>query len=141
MSRARSALWGPWGSNPPGLPDSLETFVALKSKWLVSIQAMLMRCQSLGLVLEDHATRMWRSLSRRGFRKREPLDDELESEMPRLLPKAITMLAERNQAAPADLVRGIEMSPMDIAQLAMLPVETFQEPRDPKIIPFPLDNA
>lgn len=115
----------------------LEGFVPLKRKWLVAIQAMLVRCMDIGLISEDHSNRLWRSLSRRGWRIHEPLDDELIPERPKLLPKAIELLKERNGLALVDFVRNVGLAAFDVAQLTMLPVSTFEEPSSPDILLFP----
>lgn len=118
------------------LIPSLETFLALKEKWLVSVSAMLKRCEDIDLVSEDHAVRLWRSLGRRGWRTREPLDDRLSPEMPKLLPKAVQALAEGNDQTPLELLKSISLSAHDAADITMLPVEVFMEPEESNLVPF-----
>ena len=71
---------------------SLEEFRVAKSKWKVSIQAQLERSFKLALISESSRTRMWQKINRNGWKKREPLDDELPMEAPVLIKKAFEMV-------------------------------------------------
>ena len=113
---------------------SLDALLEIKSKWKVSVQAILMRCKALDLLFEDNLARLWRNLSRRRWRTREPLDDVIEHESPRLISKAVELLAEADPLAPVQLVDQLGMSPTDAAHLAMVPSEIFEKPKDPKVI-------
>ena len=113
---------------------SLDALLDIKSKWKVSVQAMLMRCAVLNLLLEDQKARLWRNLSRRRWKTREPLDDEIEQEVPRLLPKAVSLMKEVNPFAAIDLVTQLGMSPYDAAQLSMVPESVFEDPSDSEIV-------
>ena len=116
-----------------GMP-SLNSLLEIKLKWKVSVQAMLMRCKALGILMEGQDAPLWRSLSRRRWKTIEPLDDVIEHEHPRLLPKAIKLLAEVNPLAPLDLVSQIGMSSTDVAQLAMVPASMFENPAESNVI-------
>ena len=112
---------------------SLDSLLGIKSKWKVSVQAMLMRCRSLDLLLEDHTARLWRNLSRRHWRTKEPLDDEIEHELPQLLPKAISLLKSVNPIAAQDMAGQLGMSSMDAAELAMVDISEFESSGHPKV--------
>ena len=113
---------------------SLDSLLGIKTKWRVSVQAMLMRCITLDLLSEDHKARLWRNLSRRRWRTTEPLDDVVQHEMPRLLTKAIELLADSNPLGPVELVDRLGMSSIDAAQLTMVSKSMFEAPEDSKII-------
>lgn len=123
------------------LIPSLETFLALKEKWLVSMSAMLVRCEDVGLVSDEHSVRLWRNLGRRGWRTQEPLDDKLRAEEPRLLPKAVQALAERNPQAPLELLKSVSLSAHDAAEITMLSAEMFSEPQEANVLQFRLKNC
>lgn len=55
-------------------PDS---YLVLKEKWLVSIQAIAFRANKLGLLEYDKYRRFNMAINRKGYKKREPLDDKL----------------------------------------------------------------
>src|SRR5262249_5990128 len=61
---------------------SLDALRALKSKWKVAIAAMIHRLSDLGVLTEEQEKRFWINYARRGWRGREPLDDQLPCEMP-----------------------------------------------------------
>ena len=112
---------------------SLDSLLGVKSKWKVSVQAMLMRCSALGLILEEDTGRLWRNLSRRRWRTREPLDDEIEHEHPQLLPKAVSLLRSNNPTAAEDMAVQLGMSARDAAELAMVDISEFESSGDPKV--------
>ncbi|MBI5948518.1 MAG: ImmA/IrrE family metallo-endopeptidase [Chloroflexi bacterium] len=117
-----------------GFP-SLNRFLALKPRWRTSIASMITRTDGLGLITDEHAKRLWQSLSRRHWRTWEPLDDSMAPEQPRLLPRAFAVLREMDQFAPARLVDEAELNPEEIATLAMLPHDFF-DAGAVNIIPF-----
>src|SRR6185437_9053940 len=72
----------------------LDAFVMLKKRWNVSIQAMVYRCKQLELFDEDQVTNLYKQISARRWRTREPLDDPavVPLEQPRLLKRALEMV-------------------------------------------------
>ena len=65
---------------------TLSSFRILKKRWLVSMQAIIRRCQHLGALDYDQAKSLFIQIAANGWRTKEPLDDVIEHEMP-LLPK------------------------------------------------------
>jgi len=61
---------------------TLIDLAALKARWGVSIQALIMRGSSLGLIDEARKTSLYKQLSARGWRTSEPV--EVHREEPRL---------------------------------------------------------
>src|SRR5439155_14410703 len=61
---------------------TLEALRSLKPKWKVAIGALLKRAEHLGFISERQLQRTWIAYSRRGWRSREPLDDEIEEAPP-----------------------------------------------------------
>lgn len=93
----------------------------LKEKWGVSMSAALMRCQDLELLPENEITRLWVALNRSGWRKREPLDDELEPEQPRVVRDSVELLVEERVRTRAELRDALPFNPRDFEALAGLP--------------------
>lgn len=83
---------------------SIDALIPIKSQWQVSIGAMISRAAQLNLVSSDEERRMWINLSRRNWRKREPLDDELVPEQPRFLKRALDLVLSSKIVAPGELV-------------------------------------
>jgi Zn-dependent peptidase ImmA (M78 family)/DNA-binding XRE family transcriptional regulator len=75
---------------------NLEMLVPLKSKWRVSIAAMVKRLRQLRLISHEREQQLFINISRRHWRTNEPLDDELEIERPRVLQKVFDILRNKN---------------------------------------------
>lgn len=73
---------------------TLDTFIALKKRWKVSIGAMIFRAKQLGIVTDDYATRLWKNYSGRGWRRGEPMDSDTPFEETRLLKRAVSMIVD-----------------------------------------------
>jgi Zn-dependent peptidase ImmA (M78 family)/transcriptional regulator with XRE-family HTH domain len=99
---------------------TLDAFLALKPHWKISIAAMVMRCEQLGILSEEQATRTWINLSRRGWNKEEPLDDRLLPERPRLLRRSIELLVKEGIKTSEQIVSDLAMNASDIESLACL---------------------
>lgn len=82
------------GFAPEAVRVDLDYLLTLKRRWKVSMQAMMMRLDSLGVITKDQLGRFYQNLSRRRWRKEEPLDDELPSEIPVLFERASKFLAK-----------------------------------------------
>lgn len=66
-------------------PVTLDTFVNLKLRWGVSIQAMIVRAHSLGLITPRKYKSLMQRLSARGWRLNEPLSSQVPMERPRVV--------------------------------------------------------
>lgn len=71
---------------------TLQNLIPVKSRWRVSIAAIIMRLYSLGLIDDDRKTSLMKQLSFQGWRTREPLDAEYKPEQPTYLAKAWDMI-------------------------------------------------
>lgn len=91
----------------PGKADWPE-FVALKREWGVSIAALLFRAKTLGVMADSDYLSAVKTMSARGWRKKEPERLGLP-ESPQLLHKAVAMLKDQ----------GVTVE--DLAALAALP--------------------
>jgi Zn-dependent peptidase ImmA (M78 family)/DNA-binding XRE family transcriptional regulator len=67
----------------------------LKRVWGVSIQALTDRAHRLGLMPSQRRTVLYKQMSARGWRKREPGSDELPPDLPQLAKKIGLALTER----------------------------------------------
>ncbi|MGH9691609.1 MAG: ImmA/IrrE family metallo-endopeptidase, partial [Candidatus Acidiferrales bacterium] len=73
-------------------PVSLDTFISLKQRWGVSIQALVMRARELELVNQRKYTYLFQQLSARGWRTREPRMFDVPIEKPRALRQIAEMV-------------------------------------------------
>ena len=104
---------------------SLDSLRALKDKWLVSIGAMLHRANALNLTSEKQATGLWVNYARRGWRTREPMDDELQPESPRLLRRAFELIVDKGICDPQRIVSDLCLASLDIRELSCMEEGAF----------------
>ncbi|MDZ4849697.1 MAG: XRE family transcriptional regulator [Pirellulaceae bacterium] len=121
---------------------SLDAFLALKGRWKTSVSLMLKRCEDLGAVNEDVATRLWMNLARRGWRKREPLDDSLPVEQPKFLPRSFELLLSTGPEARDHILarlpwRSDEIEALVGMESGLLGVTDKEQQLTPKIFRFP----
>jgi Zn-dependent peptidase ImmA (M78 family) len=74
---------------------SLGRLHDLKLEWMVSFAALIERASDLGLMPPARRTSMYKLLSKRGWRKREPLSELLPREEPSILHAGVDALINR----------------------------------------------
>jgi Zn-dependent peptidase ImmA (M78 family)/DNA-binding XRE family transcriptional regulator len=104
---------------------SLDSFLRLKSKWVFSVGMMLKRCENLEIGSERTLQKLWRSVSSRGWRLDEPLDDEIPHEHPGLLGDSIKFLIEKRTLSGEQLLESCALSAKDVEDLAGLEAGTL----------------
>jgi len=92
---------------------------------------MITRAQSIDFISQEEAKKMHISLTRRGWRQREPLDDDLEPEQPRVLRRSFDLLVEAGVTTPAEIQHALCLQPADIIQLANLDRDYFDDALPP----------
>jgi Zn-dependent peptidase ImmA (M78 family) len=125
---------------------SLEALLHVKSRWRVSVQTMLRRARTLELVSQDKYERAFRDLSRRGYRKREPLDDVQPVEVPQVLARSIQMMLDERVTTRDALMHQLPYSHDDVEVLACLPrgfleASTWGELAELKLRATPVESA
>lgn len=99
----------------------LEVLRTIKPKWKVSIAAMIMRGRDIFPITEQTEKRLWINLSRRGWRREEPFDQEIQAEEPRLLRRAVELVLGSGRQTAEDLIANLHLAPSDIEGLVGLP--------------------
>jgi Zn-dependent peptidase ImmA (M78 family)/transcriptional regulator with XRE-family HTH domain len=94
---------------------TLSHFQPLKGQWMVSIQAMIMRAEHLGLITEYHKQSLFRQMSGKNIRRREPLDDIIPQEQPLMGARAWRMIRERNAVAASRILGDLNLHPSLVA--------------------------
>lgn len=100
---------------------SLDSLKLMKPKWKVSIAMMIKRATELEFITAEQARRLWINYGRRGWKTREPLDDEIEIEQPSLSRLAFEIIAKNNPQASMDILGSLPYAASDIEALACLP--------------------
>lgn len=73
-------------------PDS---YIDIKQKWEVSLQAIAMRVHKLGLMEYQQYRYFFMSVNKRGYKKQEPLDDKIPIRRPMKLKSILQLLFEK----------------------------------------------
>lgn len=105
---------------------SIQSFINLKQKWKVSIGAMIYRCKDLNLLSENQISYLWRQLSSKGYKKREPLDDILKPEDPFILKSAIEILNSENILSPIELNNILNLPVNEISAICSIDEQNFK---------------
>jgi Zn-dependent peptidase ImmA (M78 family)/DNA-binding XRE family transcriptional regulator len=100
--------------------SNLDTLLNLKSKWKCSVAMMIKRAGDLNFISPEQEKSLWISLSRRGWKTKEPLDDEIKIEQPQLIKRAFEMLINEKVKTKQEILSQIPLSPIDIEKLAGL---------------------
>lgn len=101
----------------------LDYFVDLKRRWGVSVQGMVYRCKNLEVIDDSQFTNLYKQISFRKWRKKEPLDDPnvMRIESPKLLAKAISLLIESGRKDASDICNELALRPSLIEAFYNLP--------------------
>ena len=105
---------------------TLDSLVAMKGRWRVSIAAMIMRAAQLKLISESQEKKLWMNLGRRKWRTREPLDDTIEQEQPRFLKKCFDLLINKGVISACEVPYQLGLSASDIEQMTGIEAGTFE---------------
>lgn len=117
----------------------LDAFVELKARWKVALQAMVYRCKDLGIFDEYQITNLYKQISARKWRTKEPLDDwnVLPLEQPRLLRNAMALVFEAGRRTPADICADLALAPHVIETLCNLDAGLLESaPGSSEPVPF-----
>jgi len=126
---------------------TLDAMLSLKHKWRVAISAMIQRAWQLDLINDTERQRLFIGMSRRKWRRREPLDGDLAVEQPRVLPRSVEKLVEAGIFSRYDFPNELGLSDKDVEQTLCLSPGFFDshnqdnDPTEPQIVRFPRRRA
>lgn len=106
---------------------TLEAMIAAKSKWVVSVGAMIQRCTDLEILKPSEAQRLWMTRAKRGWVRNEPLDEELPIEAPTTLRMAFDLVSDQGGVPRAQIASDFALAQADLEALAGLPVGYFSD--------------
>lgn len=120
---------------------SLDFFCALKKKWKMSIGAMIMRARDLDMLDKEMVSDLYRKMTKRGWRgiKREPYDEEMPLERPRMLRRGIEEMLDSGMFSTPAICSAIPLPVHEIEELANLNPGTLSHNRN-KNPPLALKN-
>jgi len=100
---------------------TLGRLLDLKREWGTSMQALIERARDLSVITPEQRMNLYKGLSSRGWRTREPVSDELPPETPELPQNIGVSLMRRGH------------SPSEIAELAGFSPKCLDHPFSPKV--------
>lgn len=113
---------------------SIDHFIQMKAKWMVSIGCMIYRCDTLGILSSNQIKYLKDQMTTRVYWRREPLDREMPVEKPFAHKQAILLLLENGIITPGQLVEETGCSAEEIEQYCYLDKGTLTIKSDSKII-------
>lgn len=90
-------------------PNDLMYYKQLKKKWCTSIAALLVRAYKLNVITKSTYQYMQRSISQKGWRKVEPLDDTKLTENPKAMIQAVELLIENVYITREELIQKLSL--------------------------------
>lgn len=105
----------------------ISALLEIKKKWKVSLAAIIMRLEYLNIIDENQKRNMFITLSRKGWRKKEPFDDELEKESSTFFEDAIELLVNNDVLEIDELISEFEIGERRVIDLLGLSDEFFQK--------------
>jgi Zn-dependent peptidase ImmA (M78 family)/transcriptional regulator with XRE-family HTH domain len=103
----------------------LNSFLALKRRWRVSVAALIARCKDLRIIDDYEFIRLRKLMSHYGYIKQEPLDDQIEPEEPTVLRRSIELLTSTKTKDAAEILTDLRLSPQAICALSGAKPELF----------------
>jgi len=83
---------------PEIFSTTLNSLLQLKPRWGVSVAAMIMRCYQIGLIDDERKSSLFRQLSYRGWRKNEPLNQQVIFDEPKVGKSALKILLDADRS-------------------------------------------
>ena len=87
--------------------NDLEDYVELKKKWIVPISAIILRAYQLGEISYKKYMYLMNEMDKKGWLKKEPLEENIKATSPMLLKKSIDVLIDNNIISKASLVMNL----------------------------------
>lgn len=122
-----SELWAP----------TFSAFESLKPRWRVSMGMMLGRCAELGILTEEQERRMWIQYARLGYKRKEPLDDQMPEVAPRLLRRSLEMLVDQDIRSRDDIRAELSLPDGIIESLCSLKPGYLTDSVTPTVLELP----
>jgi Zn-dependent peptidase ImmA (M78 family)/DNA-binding XRE family transcriptional regulator len=113
---------------------SIDYLISLKSRWRVSVAAMVYRCKEIGILTPYQVKYIWKQMNSRGMRKKEPLDTAFGLSSPSVLASAIDMLVASRRKYPSQIAEELALNAQDIESLCAVPPGTLLN----KVVPLRL---
>ena len=108
----------------------LALLAAMKPEWKVAMQALLMRATSLECLSKNQAKYLWKQISARRLRLREPSELDFPKEEPTVMKSIVRMHIDVMGYSPSDLAKLLHIHESEL--LEMYPIND-PDPKRPRI--------
>jgi Zn-dependent peptidase ImmA (M78 family) len=112
-----------------GRQITLALLGALKPEWRVSMQALLMRAASLGMLSLGQQQYLWKQINARGFRLREPPQFDISEERPTILPRVLDVHKTALGYSDTDLFKMLRIDPAEMRAMYDIGKDPRERPR------------
>ncbi|MFG1416999.1 XRE family transcriptional regulator [Xanthobacter sp. V0B-10] len=112
---------------------TLERLVQLKRYWRVSVASLLYRGSHAGFLSKNQADYLWRQLSARGWRKREPEETQFPAETTRLFEHIIALHRDQLGYTSSDFSALLHIDERDV-QLLYGVEPSIRPPRQLRVV-------
>ncbi len=99
---------------------SIERAAMLKPVWRVSMASLIVRATTLGRIDRNRATYLWRQMSSKGFRTKEPLSLDFPREEPSLIRALVENLTEELGFGQEELCKALHLHYDEISRMYAL---------------------
>lgn len=107
----------------------LALLAALKPEWKVAMQALLMRATSLELITRNQAQYLWKQISARRLRLREPPELDFEPERPSVIPSMLRVHTDALGYSIAELAKMLHVREHSLRDFYALADQASSRPR------------
>ncbi|PSC77625.1 zinc peptidase, partial [Mammaliicoccus sciuri] len=87
-------------------------------KCFVSIQSIELRAYYLGLLTETQNRYFWESINKKGYRRKEPLDEEIKLSKPVKINSLLDFYFKEKVMTPEFLLNDLKVSPKFLNEIA-----------------------
>lgn len=108
---------------------TLDKLLSLKLHWKVSMQALLVRAEALDRIPPGRARYLWSQIGKAGYRKREPVEADIEREEPRQLDGIVEIYRRQLGWSADQLAELLALNSDELARLYRIPSEPDAKPR------------
>jgi Zn-dependent peptidase ImmA (M78 family)/transcriptional regulator with XRE-family HTH domain len=96
---------------------NLERLARLKARWHVSIQFLLFQAKEIGCVTDYQGQYLWKQISMKGWRTREPTETDFAHEQPTLFPRILNLHLQDLKYGVPEFSELFHLEPNDLRQL------------------------
>jgi len=107
-----------------------DAYIDLKQKWLVSLQALSTRAHKLGIIDYQQHRYFYMSINKKGYRKVEPLDNEIPIIRPSKVKSILQLLFEKKLCSVSELMNELKVDQQFLINLTGIEEDFFEKYRN-----------